>query len=117
MAHEIAGALQTSEPDRQRRAVKEPHVYRRNGIIEVAKAHLPNSNRAARHAKVPDFVPAFSIPQTTDRDGSQFTRMLVHHDSMAGIPLAGARRIAKTARYSLSLYCLPSESLCAILCG
>src|SRR6266481_992358 len=92
MAHELAGALQQAGRIRQRRAVKEPHVYVRSEYIDVAEGSIPQTcNRTAVMHKLPDFVSAFSHhlkPLTCD--GSQFTCMLFHPPIDGGIPLDSA---------------------------
>src|ERR1700741_2242039 len=89
MAHELAGALQQVSRIRQRRAVKEPHVYVRTEYIDVAEGRISQTcNRAAVMQKLPDFVPAFSHHlKPLMRDGSQFTRVLFHPRIDGGIPL------------------------------
>src|SRR3981081_4735411 len=88
MAHELAGALQHVSRIRQRRAVKETHVYVRMEYIDVAEGRVSQTcNRAAVMQKLPDFVPAFSHHlKPLMRDGSQFTCVLFHPRIDGGIP-------------------------------
>src|SRR5467141_3748389 len=92
MAHELAGALQQVSRIRQRRAVKEPHVYVRMEYIDVAEGRISQTcNRAAVMQKLPDFVPAFSHHlKPLMRDGAQFTCVLFHPRIDGGIPLDSA---------------------------
>src|SRR6267142_6003389 len=92
MAHELAGALQQVSRVRQRRAVKEPHVYMRMEYIDVAEGRISQTcNRAAVMQELPDFVPAFSHHlKPLMRDGSQFTCMLFHPRIDGGISLDSA---------------------------
>src|ERR1700741_4932767 len=92
MAHELAGALQQVSRIRQRRAVKEPHVYVRTEYIDVAEGRISQTcNRAAVMQKLPDFVPAFSHHlKPLLRDGSQFTGMCFHPRIDGGIALDSA---------------------------
>src|ERR1700757_5345971 len=92
MAHELAGALQHVSRIRQRRAVKEPHVYVRMEYIDVAEGRISQTcHRTAVMQKFPDFVPAFSHHlKPLMRDGSQFTCMLFHPRSDGGMPLDSA---------------------------
>src|SRR5450631_179577 len=92
MAHELAGALQQAGRIRQRRAVKEPHVYVGSEYINVAEGRISQTcNRAAIMQKLPDFVPAFSHHlKPLTRDGCQFTWMLFHPCINGGIPLDSA---------------------------
>src|SRR6266481_4034411 len=80
MAHELAGALEQAGRIRQRRAVKEPHVYVRSEYIDVAEGRISQTcNRTAVMQELPDFVPAFSHHRKpVMRDDSQFTCMLFH---------------------------------------
>src|SRR5258707_9698170 len=63
---------------RQRRAVKEPHVYMLIEYFDVAEGRISQTcNRAAVMQELPDFVPAFSHHlKPLMRYGSQFTCML-----------------------------------------
>src|SRR5215510_5180429 len=92
MAHELAGALQQAGRIRQRRALKEPHVYVRSEYIDVAEGRISQTgNRTAVMQKLPDLVSAFSHhlkPLTCD--GSQFTCMLFHPQINGRIPLDSA---------------------------
>src|SRR6202162_2332992 len=92
MAHELAGALQQVSGIRQRRAVKEPHVYVRMEYIDVAEGRISQTcYRAAVVQKLPDFVPALSHHlKPVMRDGAQFTCMLFHPRIDGGIPLDSA---------------------------
>src|SRR5947207_6528970 len=92
MAHELAGTLQQVNRIRQRCAVKEPHVYVRMEYIDVAEGRISQTgNRAAIMQKLPNFVPAFSHHlKPLMRDGSQFTRVLLHPRSDGGISLDSA---------------------------
>src|SRR6266404_3931227 len=92
MAHELAGALQQAGRIRQRRAVKEPHVYMRSEYIDVAEGRISQTcNRTAIMQELPDFVPAFSHHlKPLMRYGSQFTGMLFHPGTDGGIPLDSA---------------------------
>src|SRR5258706_8299700 len=89
MTHELAGALQQAGRIRQRRAVKEPHVYVRSEYVDVAEGRIPQTcNRTAVMQKLPDFVPAFSHHlKPLVRDGSQPTCTLFHPRIDGGIPL------------------------------
>src|SRR5882724_169414 len=108
MAHELAGALQHVSRIRQRRAVKEPHVYVRVEYIDVAEGRISQTcNRAAVMQKLPDFVPAFSHHlKPLMRDGSQFTRMLFHPRIDGGIPLDGAVESQQLRSHCHSTFCL-----------
>src|ERR1700678_2218867 len=92
MAHKLARALQQAGRIRQRRALKEPHIYVRSEYIDVAEGRISQTcHRTAVMQKFPDFVPAFSHhPKPLMRDGSQFTRMLFHPRIDRGIPLDSA---------------------------
>jgi hypothetical protein len=92
MAHELAGALQQACRIRQRRALKEPHVYVRSEYIDVAEGRISQtSNRTAVTQKLPDFVPAFSHGlKPLMRNGSQSTWMLFHLRIDGGIALDSA---------------------------
>src|SRR5438477_10518259 len=87
MAHELAGALQQAGRIRQRRAVKEPHVYMRSEYIDVAEGRIAQTcNRTAVMQKLPDFVPASSHHlKPLMRNGSRFTSMLFHPRIDGGI--------------------------------
>src|SRR5579864_9104024 len=92
MAHELAVALQQACRIRQRRAVKEPHVYVRSEYIDVAEGHISQTcNRTTIMQKLADFVSAFSHhlkPLTCD--SSQFTCVLFHPRIDGRIPLDSA---------------------------
>src|SRR6266481_10195571 len=92
MAHELAGALEQAGRIRQRRAVKEPHVYVRSEYIDVAEGRISQTcNRIAVMQELPDFVPAFSHHlKPLKRDGSQFACMLSLPRIDGGIPLDSA---------------------------
>src|ERR1700736_7023396 len=92
MAHELAGALQQAGRIRQRRAVKEPHVYVRSEYIDVAEGRVSQTcHRTAVMQKFPDFVPAFSHDlKPLMRDRSQFTCMVFHPRIDGGISLDSA---------------------------
>src|SRR5260370_31014047 len=92
MAHELAGALQQAGRIRERRAVKDPHVYVRSEFIDVAERRISQTcNRTAVMQKLPDFVLAFSHNlKPLMRDGSQSTCMLFHPRSDGGIALDSA---------------------------
>src|SRR6476469_7592001 len=87
MAHELAGALQQAGRIRQRRAVKEPHVYVRSECINVAEGRIAQTcNRTAVMQDLPDFVPAFSHHlKPLTRDAPQFTSVLFHPRFDGGI--------------------------------
>jgi hypothetical protein len=90
--HEPTGALQQARRIRQRRAVKERHVYVRGEHVDVAEGRISQTgNRTAVMQKLPDFVPAFShYLKPLTRDGSQSTCMLFHPGVNGGIPLDSA---------------------------
>src|SRR4029077_5565959 len=92
MAHELAGALQQAGRIRQRRAVKEPHVYVRSEYIDVAEGRIAQTgNRAAVMQKLPDFVATLSHDlKPLMRDGSESTCMVLHPRIDGWIPLDGA---------------------------
>src|SRR5258708_5092267 len=92
MAHELAGALQQAGRIRERRAVKEPHVYVRSEYMDVAERRISQTcNRTAVMQKLPDFVLTFSHNlNPLMRDGSQSTCMLFHPRSDSGIALDSA---------------------------
>src|SRR5450432_1713072 len=92
MAHELSCALQQAGRIRQRRAVKEPHVYVRGEYIDVAEGRISQTcNWAAVMQKLPDFVAAFSHHlKPLMCDGPQFTRMLFHPRINGWIPLDSA---------------------------
>src|ERR1700688_2723711 len=92
MAHELASTLQQVSRIRQRRAMKEPHVYVRMEYIDVPEGRISQTcNRAAVVQKLPDFVPALSHHlKPLMRDGSQFTCMLFHPRIDGAIPLDSA---------------------------
>src|SRR5277367_533155 len=87
MAHELAVALQQARRIRQRRAVKEPHIYVRSEYIDVAEGRIAQTcNRTAVMQSLPDFVPALSHHlKPLMRDGSQCTAMLFHPSIDGGI--------------------------------
>ncbi len=92
MAHELARALQQACRIRQRRSVKEPHVYVRSEYIDVAEGRISQTcNRTAVMQQLPDFVPALSHHfKPLMRDGSQSTCMLSHPRIDGGIALDSA---------------------------
>src|ERR1700722_19287685 len=92
MTHELAGALQQASRIRERRAVKEPHVYVRSECVHIAEGRISQTgNRTAVMQKLADFVPALSHHlKPLMRDGSQFTCMLSQPGIDGGIPLDGA---------------------------
>src|SRR5450631_4186987 len=107
MAHELAGALQQAGRIRQRRAVKEPHVYVRPEYIDVAEGRVSQTcNRTAVMQEFPDFVPAFSHHfKPLMRDGSQFTSMLFHPRIDGGIPLDSAVESQQSRSHRCSTFC------------
>src|SRR5467141_1893164 len=113
MAHELAGALQQVSRIRQRRAVKEPHVYVRMEYIDVAEGRISQTcNRAAVMQKLPDFVPAFSDHlKPLMRDGSQFTGMLFHPRIDGGIPLDSAVESQQFCSHRRSPFCFRDQWL------
>src|SRR5450755_1838007 len=92
MAHELSGALQQAGRVRQRRAVKEPHVYVRSEYIDVAEGRISQTcHRTAVMQELPNFVPASSHHlKPPMRDGSQFTCVLFHPRINGGIALDSA---------------------------
>src|SRR5579864_390827 len=92
MAHELAGALQQAGRIRQRRAVKEPHIYVRSEYIDVAEGRISQTcHRTAVMEKFPNLVAAFSHHlKPLMRDGSQFACMLFHPRINGGIALDSA---------------------------
>src|ERR1700688_3995315 len=107
MAHELAVALQQAGRIRQRRAVKEPHVYVRTEYIDVAEGCIPQTcNRTAVMQKLPDFVPAFSHRlEPLTRDGSQFTCMLFHPRIDGGVPHDSAVESQQFRSHRGSTFC------------
>jgi len=92
MAHELAGALQQAGWIRQRRPVKEAHVYVRTKYIDVAEGRVAQTcNWTAVMQELPYFVASFSHHlKPLVRDGSQFTSMLFHPSIDGGMPLDSA---------------------------
>src|SRR5262245_20174046 len=107
MTHEPAGALQQPRRIRQRRAVKEPHVYVRGEYIDVAKGRISQTcDRTAVMQKLPDFVAAHSHHlEPTMRDDSQFTGVLLHPRIDSGIPLDGAVEPQEFGFHRRSTFC------------
>src|SRR6266849_5778404 len=107
MTHELAVALQQAVRIRQRRAVKEPHVYVRSEYIDVAEGRISQTcNRTAVMQKLPDFVPAFSHHlKPLQRDGSQFTGMLFHPRIDGRIPLDSAVESQQFRSHRRSTFC------------
>ena len=87
-----AVALQQAGGIRQRRAVKEPHVYVRSEYIDVAESRVSQTGyRTAIMHKLLDFVAALSHHRKPlMRDGSQFTGMFYHPSIDGWIPLDSA---------------------------
>src|SRR6266478_2853957 len=113
MAHELASALQQVSRVRQRRAVKEPHVYMRMKYIDVAEGRISQTcNGAAVMQQLPDFVPAFSHHlKPLMRDGSQFTCMLFHPRIDGGISLDSAVESQKFRSHHRSTFLFRNLSL------
>src|SRR5258707_3244809 len=107
MAHELAGALQQAGRIRQRRAVKETHVYVGSEYIDVAEWRISQTcNRTAVMQKLPNFVPAFSHHlKPLTRDGSQSTCMLFHPHIDGGIPLDSAVESQQFRSHRGSTFC------------
>src|ERR1700722_4990043 len=92
MAHELALALQQASRIRQRRSLKEPHVYMRTEYVDVAEGHISQTYyRAAVMQNLADFVAAFPhYLKPLMSYGSQLTSMLFQPRIDGGIPLDGA---------------------------
>src|ERR1700691_3199344 len=87
MAQELARAFEQAGRVRQRRALKESHVYVRSEYIDVAEGRISQTCiRTAVMQDLPDFVPAISHHlKPLMRDGSQFISMLRHPRIDSGI--------------------------------
>ncbi|MBV9182294.1 MAG: hypothetical protein JO356_13370 [Acidobacteria bacterium] len=88
MTHELAGALQQAVWVRQRRAMKESHVYVFGEYIDVGERHISQTcNRTAIMQHFSNFVSAFTHHiKPSPRDRPQFTAMLFHPGIDRGIP-------------------------------
>src|ERR1700688_359462 len=111
MAHELASTLQQVSRIRQRRAMKEPHVYVRMEYIDVPEGRISQTcNRAAVMQELPDFVPALSHHlKPLMRDGSQFTCMLFHPGIDGGIPLESAVESQQFRSHRRSPFCFRGQ--------
>src|SRR5579864_5647772 len=107
MAHELAVALQQACRIRQRRAMKEPHVYVRSEYIDVAEGRISQTgDRTAVMQKLPDFVAALSHHlKPLMRDGPQSTCMLFHPRIDGGIPLDSAVESQQFRSHPRSTFC------------
>src|SRR5215469_9300509 len=108
MAHELAGALQQAGRIRQRRSVKEPHVYVRREYIDVAEGRISQTcNRTAVMQQLPDFVPAFSHHlKPLTRDGSQLAFMCFDPRIDGGIALDSAVESQQFRSHHRSTFCI-----------